>query len=126
MDGDTALHIACRKGHVGIVNLLLDNGASLNVCNIKDGTCLQAAAKTGKSEVVFAMIKHPRYGHLLWASVLSVSFTQSSNLEDKRKSRIRARVDTQKIKHAPVNKLTSVFYASVLLLIMNFVITLSK
>ena len=26
----------------------------------------------------------------------------------------------------PVNKLTSVFYASVLLLIMNFVITLSK
>ena len=28
--------------------------------------------------------------------------------------------------HAPFNKLTSVFYASVLLLIMNFVITLSK
>ena len=28
--------------------------------------------------------------------------------------------------HTPINKLTSVFYASALLLIMNFVITLSK
>ena len=65
IDGDTALHIACSGGHVGVVNLLLDNGASLNVCNMEGDTCLQAAAKTGKSEVVFAMIKHQRYEDIL-------------------------------------------------------------
>ena len=64
MDGETALHIACRRGHVSVVNLLMDHGASLNVCN-KDGvTCFEAAAKAGKSEVVFAMIKHKRYERL--------------------------------------------------------------
>ena len=79
IDGDTALHIACRKGHVGVVNLLLDNGASLNVCNIEGATCLQAAAKTGKSEVVFAMIKHQRYEDILWTRLLSVSSYYSCN-----------------------------------------------
>ena len=34
--------------------------------------------------------------------------------------------DWEDILNSQVNKLTSVFYASVLLLIMNFVITLSK
>ena len=65
MDGETALHIACRRGHVSVVNLLMDHGASLNVCN-KDGvTCFEVAVKAGKSEVVFAMIKHKRYERLL-------------------------------------------------------------
>ncbi|XP_022780146.1 ankyrin repeat and SOCS box protein 2-like [Stylophora pistillata] len=57
IDGDTALYIECRRGHVGVINLLMAHGASLNVCN-KDGvTCLQAAAEAGNSDVVFAMRK---------------------------------------------------------------------
>ena len=60
MDGDTALHIACRRGHVGVVTLLMDHGASLNDCNKIGVTCFQAAARGGNSKVVFAMIKHQR------------------------------------------------------------------
>lgn len=60
MDGDTALHIASMQGHVGIVNLLLENGASLNACNTQSLTCLEAAVRAGNSEVAMAMVKHPR------------------------------------------------------------------
>ena len=60
MDGDTALHIACRQGHVSVVNLLLENGASLNVCNTQSLTCLEAAVRAGNSEVAMAMVKHQR------------------------------------------------------------------
>ena len=71
MDGETALHIACRRGHVSVVNLLMDHAASLNVCN-KDGvTCFEAAVKAGKSEVVFAMIKHKRYERLPQTELVS-------------------------------------------------------
>ena len=79
MDGETALHIACRRGHVGVVNLLMDYGASLNVCN-KDGvTCFEAAAKAGKSKVVFVMIKHKRYEKLPQIELVSTIYTQSFN-----------------------------------------------
>lgn len=60
MDGDTALHVACRQGHVGIVNLLLTNGASLDVRNTQSVTCLETAAQSGNDEVALAMVKHPR------------------------------------------------------------------
>ena len=74
MDGETAfLHIACRRGHVGVVNLLMDYGASLNVCNKDSVTCFETAAKSGKSEVVFAMIKHKRYERSLQTELLSTS-----------------------------------------------------
>lgn len=60
MDGDTALHIASVQGHVSIVNLLLENGASLNASNTQSLTCLEAAVRAGNSEVAMAMVKHPR------------------------------------------------------------------
>lgn len=60
MDGDTALHVACRQGHVGIVNLLLTNGASLNARNMQSLTCLETAAQAGNGDVALAMVKHPR------------------------------------------------------------------
>ena len=73
MDGETALHIACRRGHVSVVNLLMDHGASLNVCN-KDGvTCFEAAANAERGKVVFAMIKHKRYEQLPQTELLSTS-----------------------------------------------------
>lgn len=61
MDGNTALHIACTQGHVSVVNLLLENGANLNVSNTQSLTCLEAAVRAGNSEVAMAMVKHPRY-----------------------------------------------------------------
>lgn len=60
MDGDTALHIACRQGQVSIVNLLLENGASVNVCNTQSLTCLEAAVRAGNSEVAMAIVKNQR------------------------------------------------------------------
>ena len=60
-EGDTALHIACKQGHIGIVNLLMENGASLTVCNTQGLTCLEVAVRTGNSDVAMAMVKNSRY-----------------------------------------------------------------
>ena len=60
IEGDTAMHVACRQGHVDIVNLLLTNGASLNVLNMQGLTCLETAAQAGSSEVALTMVKHTR------------------------------------------------------------------
>lgn len=60
-EGDTALHIACKQGHIGIVNLLMENEASLTVCNTQGLTCLEVAVRTGNSDVAMAMVKNSRY-----------------------------------------------------------------
>lgn len=60
-EGDTALHIACKQGHICIVNLLMENGASLTVCNTQGLTCLEVAVRTGNSDVAMAMVKNSRY-----------------------------------------------------------------
>ena len=60
MEGDSALHIACRQGHVNIVNMLLDNGASLAICNTHSLTCLEVAVRAGNSKVALALVKHAR------------------------------------------------------------------
>ena len=45
-NGDTALHDACRKGHVDIVNYLLANGANAELKDWRsDWTPLQVACK---------------------------------------------------------------------------------
>ena len=44
-DGDTALYCACRKGHVGIVHYLLDNGANTELKGFRNWTPLQVACK---------------------------------------------------------------------------------
>lgn len=63
-EGDTALHIACKQGHVSIVNLLMENSASLTIRNIQGLTCLEAAVRTGNSDVAMAMVKNSRYASL--------------------------------------------------------------
>lgn len=60
MEGDSALHIACGQGHVNIVNLLLDSGASLTICNNHGLTCLEVAVRAGNGEVAMALVKHSR------------------------------------------------------------------
>ena len=42
-DGETPLHIACKKGNAKIVQLLLDNGANINATDNLNGTPLDTA-----------------------------------------------------------------------------------
>lgn len=41
--GDTALHMAARWGYEGIIQVLLENGASTTVCNRSKESPLQCA-----------------------------------------------------------------------------------
>lgn len=43
ISGNTALHLAAEKGHMGIVQLLLDTGIDINAANKDSSTCLHIA-----------------------------------------------------------------------------------
>ncbi|KAI4880444.1 hypothetical protein NFI96_000308 [Prochilodus magdalenae] len=58
-DGNTALHIAARKGHVAAVKLLLNRGAQI-VLNKNDASFLHEAVRNGKKDVVNAAIENER------------------------------------------------------------------
>ena len=60
-DGDTALHLASRHGHVPVVNLLMDHHADLANTNNVGATFLGAAVKAGMSDVASAIASHKRY-----------------------------------------------------------------
>lgn len=51
-DGDTPLHLSCERGHVDIVNMLVDQGASLSQLNIYRESSLLKAAKYNKVDVL--------------------------------------------------------------------------
>jgi ankyrin repeat protein len=57
-DGYTPLHRAAYEGHLNIVDLLLDNGASLDVGSVDGWTPLHSASYWGQTEVVAALIHH--------------------------------------------------------------------
>jgi hypothetical protein len=40
MYGNTALHQACRRGHAGMVDMLMNSGARIDVCNNKGSSPL--------------------------------------------------------------------------------------
>ncbi len=46
---DTALHIACSRGFLGVVRMLLENGASVNIESGSYGSAIQAASEEGAS-----------------------------------------------------------------------------
>ncbi|PWA18222.1 hypothetical protein CCH79_00004232 [Gambusia affinis] len=58
-DGNTALHIAARSGHVAAVRMMLVRGAEI-VLNKNDTSFLHEALQNGKKEVVNAVIDSER------------------------------------------------------------------
>lgn len=57
-----ALQAAAAQGHAGVVKLLLDDGANVNVCISNDrfppGTALQAACEAGRVDIVTLLLDH--------------------------------------------------------------------
>lgn len=59
LDGTTALHWVCKKGHVGAVKLLIERGANVNVMTSHFGlTPLHWACEKGHIEVVKLLIEN--------------------------------------------------------------------
>jgi ankyrin repeat protein len=57
-DDETALSMAAEAGHKDVVQLLLDYGADLTLCNSTGDSPLHLAAMTGKTEVVGLLLDH--------------------------------------------------------------------
>lgn len=58
LSGNTALHLCCANGHVGIVNTLLDGGVPVNAKNRSGSTPLHYAALTGQLDVVKILLEN--------------------------------------------------------------------
>ena len=44
----TPLQLACKEGHIKVVNKLLENGAKVSVCNSKGLNALDVAVENGQ------------------------------------------------------------------------------
>ncbi|MCJ1387629.1 hypothetical protein MMC18_000472 [Xylographa bjoerkii] len=56
--GDNALVLACRNGYEAVVEMLLNNGADMNACDINDDTPLDLAVNRGHGGVVQLLLEH--------------------------------------------------------------------
>ena len=56
----TPLHFACNRGDIGVVAVLLKNGADINSCTSVDGgwTPLMEACRAGRTNVVVLLLEH--------------------------------------------------------------------
>ena len=54
--GHTALHIACKKGHIQTARALLDANALLEACDVEQYTPLHLAAEWGHLEITAALL----------------------------------------------------------------------
>lgn len=52
----TALHFACRKGHLGVTEHLLRNGAKVNAVTMNGGSPIMRAIESGIPDVVQLLI----------------------------------------------------------------------
>ena len=52
MDGLTPLMIAAEKGHTGVVNLLMENGAKLDIQDKDDHTFFHICAEYNQSDII--------------------------------------------------------------------------
>ena len=74
--GNTALHTAALRGHVGVAEELLNSIRfdRVNACNLVSGTALHTAAFHGHADVVHLLLSHPRFT----ASAMPNDFGQSA------------------------------------------------
>jgi ankyrin repeat protein len=56
-NGYTALHVACDKGHIDIVNILLKCNSNVNLCDTKGFTPLHVACITRNIDIVNILLK---------------------------------------------------------------------
>ncbi|PXF41636.1 Ankyrin-2 [Gracilariopsis chorda] len=56
--GNSALHLCCANGHAEIVQLLLNENASIDQVNTWGSTALHYASLTGQEQVVQLLLKH--------------------------------------------------------------------
>ena len=61
--GNTALHTAASRGHVGVAKELLNSIRfdAVNACNLVSSTALHTAAVHGHADVVDLLLSHPRF-----------------------------------------------------------------
>ncbi|KAG2382149.1 hypothetical protein C9374_005351 [Naegleria lovaniensis] len=57
-DGNTALHLACMKGHVNAVKILVSQGADLTITNKDNLTALDLAIMAGYDRCVTLLLDH--------------------------------------------------------------------
>jgi serine/threonine-protein phosphatase 6 regulatory ankyrin repeat subunit B len=57
-NGWTPLHAASRRGHLGVVKLLLRRGADVNVLNKANKTAAELALENGKTEVAILIAEY--------------------------------------------------------------------
>ncbi len=58
--GETAMHIACRRGFTGIVQTLLDHGGNADIKDPQGRTCRDIAEANGWHEVAELLDRHRR------------------------------------------------------------------
>lgn len=61
IDENSALHLACAKSAVDIVEELLDANADVTVRNREGKTCLDVAIDWELEDVATALVQHQRY-----------------------------------------------------------------
>lgn len=57
----TALHIAAKRGHLGMVGLLIESGASIESLDLKGNTALHYAAEAGSEVVINCLLEAGAY-----------------------------------------------------------------
>ena len=65
-DDNTALHIACKKGHINVIQSLLSHGANMTIKNNEDKTPLDECQDASKDEIVSLFSEYnPKQGEIL-------------------------------------------------------------
>jgi len=57
-NGETPLHLACRKGHLVVAKLLLNTGADVHVANNANETAVHFAAYGGHDKIINLLLLH--------------------------------------------------------------------
>ena len=65
-DGNTALHIACKEGHIYVIQSLVSEGADMTIKNNGSKTPLDECQDTRKDEIASLVSKYnPKRGEML-------------------------------------------------------------